>query len=76
MALGMQSMVSLAFEQPMEVIVQYQMMGNTMQRGEWTWESGQHQQHQHILQIGKLPMYVFFVYIVCRKPFIFSSLKV
>lgn len=39
MALGMQSMVSLAFEQPMEVSVQYQMMGNTMQRGEWTWEA-------------------------------------
>lgn len=39
MALGMQSMVSLAFEQPMEVSVQYQMMGNTMQRGEWTWET-------------------------------------
>lgn len=39
MALGMQSMVSLAFEQPMEIIVQNMMMGNTLQRGEWTWET-------------------------------------
>lgn len=74
MALGMQSMVSLAFEQPMGVSVQYQMMGNTMQRGEWTWETWSASATSTYTTDRKATHVCFFLFTLCVVNFSFLAL--
>lgn len=68
-------MVSLAFEQPMEIIVQNMMMGNTSQRGEWTWETWSASATSTYTTDRKIIHVCGFFYIVCRKPLILTPLR-